>query len=224
MRRGTESGGLGTLIDHALPTPGRDQSRPYALRPYDLPGQLRFVCDGDEIVIERSGQGAPQAIFSASDIDILLPVPGSVPVQGTAWKATADVVEGDLLEEVRRALACGDWSEVWQLLPSSRYNVYIDGATIEGDDGLLRVRTRRAGDRIQPLGMMGEKKVQDVLVDLHIARTERATIPLFFSESHCIWLAGICLDERVKLTNSTQHVVLLSIEQEDDTKKRDERI
>jgi tRNA(Ile)-lysidine synthase len=60
--------------------------------------------------------------------------------------------------------------------------------------------------------MAHEKKVQDVLVDAHIARVDRSSIPLFFSRLHCVWLAGICLDERVKLTSKTQQIIQLSIE------------
>jgi tRNA(Ile)-lysidine synthase len=59
--------------------------------------------------------------------------------------------------------------------------------------------------------MAQEKKVQDILVDNHIARSERMHIPLFFSASHCIWLAGVCLDDRVRLTEATQRIVRLSI-------------
>ena len=80
-------------------------------------------------------------------------------------------------------------------------------------DSVVQVRTRRPGDRIQPLGMAHEKKVQDVLVDKHIPRADRASIPLFFSRSHCIWLAGVCLDERVRLTKKTKRIVYLSINQ-----------
>jgi tRNA(Ile)-lysidine synthase len=86
--------------------------------------------------------------------------------------------------------------------------VYIDGDRV---GATLTVRTRRAGDRIQPLGMAHEKKVQDILVDRHITRSQREQIPLFFSEQHCVWLGGICIDERVRLTAATQRIVCLSL-------------
>jgi tRNA(Ile)-lysidine synthase len=80
----------------------------------------------------------------------------------------------------------------------------------------LCVRTRRDGDRIRPLGMAYEKKVQDVLVDKHIPRAERDQIPLFFAPTHCVWLAGVHLDDRVRLTKETRNIVRLSIFQQDD--------
>jgi tRNA(Ile)-lysidine synthase len=92
-------------------------------------------------------------------------------------------------------------------LVTERNVVYIDGDRV---GAALCVRTRRPGDRIQPLGMAHEKKVQDILVDKHIARSEREQIPLFFSEEHGVWLGGICIDERVRLTATTQRIVRLS--------------
>jgi tRNA(Ile)-lysidine synthase len=75
----------------------------------------------------------------------------------------------------------------------------------------LVVRTRQPGDRIQPLGMSHEKKVQDILVDKHIARSERDRIPIFFSEGSSVWLGGICIDERVRLTATTRRILRLSL-------------
>jgi len=115
---------------------------------------------------------------------------------------------GELMGKVREALCSEDWEQVWRLLPATRYSVYIDG-DVAGS--FLQVRTRRPGDRLQPLGMQYEKKVQDIFVDRHIARAERGTVPVFFTASHCIWLAGVCLDERVRLTSKTRQVVRLSI-------------
>ena len=77
---------------------------------------------------------------------------------------------------------------------------------MSGSQMQLHVRTRRDGDRIQPLGMTHEKKIQDILVDKHIPRAQRSQIPLFFSATHCIWLAGIQVDNRVRLTPDTQRI------------------
>jgi tRNA(Ile)-lysidine synthase len=94
------------------------------------------------------------------------------------------------------------------LLPLTRHAVYIDADVV---GSFLEVRTRRPGDRIQPLGMRHEKKVQNIFVDKHVARSERDSTPIFCTPSHCIWLAGVTLDERARLTSKTRQVVRLSI-------------
>ena len=51
------------------------------------------------------------------------------------------------------------------------YVTAVVAAGAAGDG--LTVRRRRRGDRMQPLGMTGTKKLQDLFVDAHIPRDER---------------------------------------------------
>lgn len=174
-----------------------------------LPKPLQVRRHLDELLFERQNiRDDESSIFSSSGEEVLLPIPGQVDVPGTPFQARAETLPDELAQEVRQALQREDWPEVWQLLPSRRYTVYIDGDAI---GSFLAVRTRSPGDRIRPLGMEREKKVQDVLVDKHIPRRERGQIPLFFSDSHCIWVAGVSIDDRVRLDCWTQHIVRLSI-------------
>ncbi|HLQ28019.1 MAG TPA: tRNA lysidine(34) synthetase TilS [Ktedonobacteraceae bacterium] len=175
----------------------------------DLPDQLHVTRDFNSIIFERLSHQVQPPVFSVMDKEMLLPIPGCIVVQGTPWIASADLVAENLAQKVREALLRDDWSEVWRLLPSTRHTIYIDA---DSAGSLLQVRTRRPGDRIRPLGMAHEKKVQDVLVNERIARADRPYIPLFFSTSHCVWLAGVQIDDRVRLTNKTQRIVRLSIE------------
>lgn len=195
------------LLEQLLHRPATRQERSL-----DLPGQLQVTRHLNELRFERQYRQKIHSIFSSSDEEVALPVPGEVAIPGTPWRAVGGPLAGTLpdevLQQVREALRREDWSAVWRLLPSTRHSVYIDGGRI---GSFLQVRTRHPGDRIRPLGMAQEKKVQDVLVDRHIPRSERANIPLFFSTSHCVWLAGVCIDDRVRLTPKTEHIVRLSI-------------
>ncbi|MBV9231484.1 MAG: tRNA lysidine(34) synthetase TilS [Chloroflexi bacterium] len=176
-----------------------------------LPKQLHVTRRGEMLAFQRvesSNDQTEQAILPTENEEVMLTIPGRVAVPGTPWIAVAESVSDEIMQAVHEPLLHEDWAEVWRMLPSNRYAVYTDG-DIVGD--ILQVRTRRPGDRIRPLGMAHEKKVQDVLVDGHIARSERAHIPLFFARSHCVWLAGIHLDDRVRLTSRTQRIIRLAI-------------
>jgi tRNA(Ile)-lysidine synthase len=196
-------------------------------RTLDLPQGLRVIRNFNEVTFERltarrgryfadaqhkliaptADLSRPPPIYRPAEA-AWLPVPGRIEVPGTPWIAVAELVPAELMEKVRQALRLENWPEVWRLLPPARHAVYID-RDVAGT--LLQVCTRRPGDRMQPLGMQYEKKVQDIFVDKHVARRERESVPLFFTSSHCIWLAGVCLDERARLTSKTQRVVRLSI-------------
>jgi tRNA(Ile)-lysidine synthase len=176
-------------------------------RVLQLPAQLRLKRTLNTVCIYHQVEDTAPS-FSAPAGEEMLPIPGHVALKGMLRLATADVIHADIMQKVLPALASEDWPEVWRLLPTNRHTVYIDGDAIEV---ALTVRSRHPGDRIHPLGMAHEKKVQDILVDKHIARAERGSIPLFFSAGRCIWLAGVCIADSVRLTNKTRRIVRLSI-------------
>ncbi|HYX51621.1 MAG TPA: tRNA lysidine(34) synthetase TilS, partial [Ktedonobacteraceae bacterium] len=181
-------------------------------RTLDFPHELRMVCSYHEITFERLRAHVSTRVITKreqhNEEAALLPIPGRIRVPGTSWIATAEPAPTRLMAEIRDALRKEDWSEVWGLLPSTHQVVYVDADVV---GSFLEVRTRKRGDRMRPLGMQHEKKMQDIFVDQHVARSDRESIPIFFSEAHCIWLAGVCLDDRARLTNKTQQIVRLAI-------------
>jgi tRNA(Ile)-lysidine synthase len=71
----------------------------------------------------------------------------------------------------------------------------------------LVIRTVRPGDRIQPLGMRGMKKIKSVLIDEKIPRRHRKEIPLLLDQEAVLWIAGLRLSERVKITERTRQIL-----------------
>ena len=127
----------------------------------DLPRGLVAVIDR-EIVELRRGQ-APVADTLPAD-SVRLPVPGEV--QFGPWLVAAG----------GRAQA------------HCTAAVEIDAAAAGSE---LRLRRRRPGDRFQPLGLAGTKKLQDFLVDAHVPRQERDSLILFEGERGIVWVGGM---------------------------------
>jgi tRNA(Ile)-lysidine synthase len=198
-----------TLIEQLLAaTPATGGA---ATRSLDLPAGLRLSCSASTLLLKRSCRCRAQERLTSPPAEqpvLLLPVPGEEVVPGTPWRASAARLPAALEQAVCSALQREDWQAVWQLLSPTRYLVYIDADAI---GSCLQVRTRRPGDRIQPLGMQHTRKVQDVLVDQHIPGAERACLPLFFADERCIWVAGACLAEPARLRRTTRQIVELRI-------------
>jgi tRNA(Ile)-lysidine synthase len=74
----------------------------------------------------------------------------------------------------------------------------------------LVVRTIKPGDCIEPLGMAGKKKLKSYFIDSKIPQIKRKHIPLLADGESVIWIAGMMLSERVKITNKTR--IFLKIE------------
>lgn len=75
----------------------------------------------------------------------------------------------------------------------------------------LLIRTRRPGDRIQPLGMEGSKKVKSYFIDKKIPRHLRMEIPLLVDRESVLWIIGMGMSERVKITDNTLRMVKAEI-------------
>ena len=62
------------------------------------------------------------------------------------------------------------------------------------------VRTRRPGDRFQPLGMSQPKKLKDFLIDRKIPAEVRDRLPLLVWNGEIVWIGGVEVSERFKVT------------------------
>lgn len=75
----------------------------------------------------------------------------------------------------------------------------------------LAIRNIRASDRFRPLGMKGFKKLKDFFIDCKIPRARRKSIPILMAGHDIAWIAGLRIDDRVKLTNTTKRVLRVKI-------------
>jgi len=76
----------------------------------------------------------------------------------------------------------------------------------------LLIRKWKQGDYFQPLGMTGIKKVSDFLIDRKVPLHEKENVWLLCSGKKIVWIMGLRLDERFKVTSDTKKVLVLKIE------------
>jgi tRNA(Ile)-lysidine synthase len=75
----------------------------------------------------------------------------------------------------------------------------------------LFVRTRHDGDRFQPLGFAGSKKVKDFLIDLKVPREKRDDIPIICDQKSIIWVGGYRQSQNGKSRDTTKKFLVLTI-------------
>ncbi|MDE0467845.1 MAG: tRNA lysidine(34) synthetase TilS [Candidatus Poribacteria bacterium] len=73
----------------------------------------------------------------------------------------------------------------------------------------LTIRNRQQGDRFQPYGMRGTKKIKDFLIDAKVPRYERDRIPLLVCGGEILWIVGYTTNERFKIQPGTQQYLYL---------------
>jgi tRNA(Ile)-lysidine synthase len=74
----------------------------------------------------------------------------------------------------------------------------------------VMVRAWRAGDRIQPLGMVGSKTLQDLFTDRKVPRSLRHTLPVVISDDRVAWVAGVAVSEEFRLGRAPSQAVVMS--------------
>ncbi|MCF8093985.1 MAG: tRNA lysidine(34) synthetase TilS [Desulfobacteraceae bacterium] len=72
------------------------------------------------------------------------------------------------------------------------------------------IRNPRPGDRFVPLGMRGTMKIKDFFINNKVRPDKRGRIPVIESGGQIIWVVGMRIDERVKITPKTENVLKIS--------------
>jgi tRNA(Ile)-lysidine synthase len=87
---------------------------------------------------------------------------------------------------------------------ASPETAYLDGDKIHFP---LILRNFEPGDRFVPLGMQGHRKVKDFFIDLKIPSGDRAATPILFHEKRPVWICGLRIDDRFKVTPGTKRIL-----------------
>lgn len=72
-------------------------------------------------------------------------------------------------------------------------------------------RSWQAGDHFYPLGMNQEKKVSDFFIDNKVNRFEKSRIRILTSNGEIVWVAGLRIDHRFRVTPKTVRVLEIRI-------------
>ena len=132
------------------------------------------------------------ATSSVDPLELRLDIPGTVEAPRGPWTLTA---RGPIAPP--------------ESLDSNAAQVIVDANAIGSH---LIVRYRRPGDRLQPLGAPGRKKVQDVLVDRKVPRDDRDSVPIVTTQTgDIVWVAGQVLADPFRVTPLTKSVVVLTL-------------
>ena len=181
-----------------------------------LVGDTRSFTERHATAIERAAEGP-----SGSELD--LPLGLHVEVQREAIVLTLGPRPKTLAARrvhlpVPGRARFGPWQVQTELLdrpparlapPNGTPAALLDAAAL-GDS--LWLRGRRPGDRFHPLGLARPKKLQDVLVDAHVARSQRDALPLLCAERGIAWVAGQPPAEWAKITPRTKRVIRIHAE------------
>jgi tRNA(Ile)-lysidine synthase len=137
----------------------------------EVPG-ARWELHGRKLVLVQREPAGPQEACSFS---YTLPVPGVIHICEVGCLIEAAPLQPDQVpDDVRLRRGRGD-----------AVLVAVNGR------GPLRVRSRQPGDRINPPGLGGRKKLQDLFVDARLPRGDRDRVPVVVDATdQVVWVPG----------------------------------
>ena len=111
---------------------------------------------------------------------------------------------------------CGNHMFNWEWISTSsevidekRNSEFIDGEVIQNKK--LFLRHWQKGDRFQPLGMRGWKKVSDFLIDEKVALHKKYQQMVLTAGENIVWVCGYRISDWVKVTPNTTKYAKISL-------------
>ena len=164
------------------------------------PGTQLHLPDGLRLSVEQRSAViyAGDGVFAATSFD-----PSSLTVPGVTkageWRITTE----------RVAISSGnglcDEGEHSPERFVERFGCAVEVAS-------LQVRSRLPGDRFQPLGMTGTKKLKDFMIDEKIPTSRRDSVPLVVTSQGIAWVVGWRIAEWAKVGDHDRECLEIRIE------------
>jgi tRNA(Ile)-lysidine synthase len=85
---------------------------------------------------------------------------------------------------------------------------FVSGDTLKDS---FEIRKWKAGDKFQPIGMKGTKKISDFLSDEKISSLEKKEHLVLTNSGKIVWVIGLRIDERFKVTTDTKKILKLTV-------------
>ncbi len=147
-----------------------------------LPGAVQAHKDYDRIIVRRGRQE-----FTAG-FSYPVTVPGKLVIEETGQEMLFMIGTPDDVDFSNAQRICLDLDRI--VFP-------------------VLARNRRRGDKMQPLGMEGTRKVHDLFIDRKIPRSVRDRIVLLSDDESVIWIDGFPPAERVSISPATRRVLII---------------
>ena len=85
---------------------------------------------------------------------------------------------------------------------------YISG---DGLKNIFEIRKWNEGDKFQPIGMKGTKKISDFLSDKKISSINKKENLVLTNAGKIVWVIGLRMDDRFKISSETKKILKLTV-------------
>lgn len=152
-----------------------------------LPGGWRAARRYADLIVERRAETAEAIEYARAGFSVALVREGRTEVAEAGFVFDSTVAPAGVTP-----------------MPAGLFEACFDA---DASSAGLVARNFVPGDRIEPLGIEGGRKVQDVFVDRKLARARRASYPIMTLKEGVVWLPGLARGRGALVTPSTRRIL-----------------
>lgn len=192
--------------------------RRIAFRHVDAVLELARVTAGPGGQLHLPGNIRVSRRLNGKGADVVVFISETKPLRTSAKAVPGSPVFSHIVTPDAAVSCCIDIPEagckmIFSRLPAHAIRSFPGPDTAVADwDGLefpLRIRNVFPGDRFVPLGLKHSQKLKKFFINNKVPRRRRPLVPLVTSAERIVWIAGMRMDDRFRVTGNTRSVLVI---------------
>jgi len=122
-----------------------------------------------------------------------------------------ELAQNIVIDEINGRWAMDDGSMHFEIFPTTNYKLPTTNSIAQLDAGKIKppllLRKWKQGDYFYPLGMKKKKKLARFFIDNKLSQTDKEKVWVMEMNKKIIWVVGMRIDERFKITEQTKEVL-----------------
>ena len=163
----------------------------------DLPGGIKIYKSYNSLRIKKGEEAeakfSPRAFEIGEKLELEISQDFLLELK-SEWRKFQDFKKEKFKEERMSFFESGE-SSAWMDLTEAEFPLYLKPPGV--------------GERLELLGLKGEKKLKDIFMELKVPRHLRRTYPLVSDQRDLLWVPGYGVSERVRIKPDSQKIARL---------------
>jgi len=163
----------------------------------DLPGGIKIYKSYNSLRIKKGKEAeakfSPRAFEIGEKLELEISQDFLLELK-SEWRKFQDFKKEKFKEERMSFFESGE-SSAWMDLTEAEFPLYLKPPGV--------------GERLEPLGLKGEKKLKDIFMELKVPRHLRRVYPLVSDQRDLLWVPGYGVSERVRIKPDSQKIARL---------------
>jgi tRNA(Ile)-lysidine synthase len=157
-----------------------------------LPKNIEAIKSYNKLIIRKTKSEKNK--LKDSSKEYILNFPGTTTIEDLNIKIDLEVLPG------------GKSAETYKQI-----DPYLSFLNMDNINFPLRIRLPKKGDKFNPLGSKGTKKLSDFFIDNKVSVDERWKTPLLCDEKNIIWICGYRMSEKYRVSIRSNNVLMAKL-------------